>query len=97
MSVYVPFILISLAVVAVAAICNAVLVPRLRAGEMSHGRAAAFTLAALLITPPVATMLILALLEAPVVPLTIYFYSGYAVGLACFIVLNRRYRDLGRS
>lgn len=97
MSVYVPFILISLAVVGIAAVCNAVLVPRVRAGETSRGRASALTLAALLISPAVGTMLILALLEAPMVPLTVYFYSGYAVGLVCFIVLNRRYRDLGRS
>jgi hypothetical protein len=96
MNVMVTFLLIGLAVVAVAAICNAVLVPRVRAGETSRGRASVTTLLALLVTPPLATMLVLTVFEAPMMPLMIYFYGGYAVGLVCFIVLNRRYRDLDR-
>jgi MFS family permease len=97
MNVIVVFLLIGLAVVAVAAICNALLTPRVRTGETSRGRASAITLFALLITPALATTLILALFEVPAMPLMVYFYGGYAVGLACFIVLNRRYRDMGRS
>jgi hypothetical protein len=96
MNVIVTFALIGLAVVAVAAICNAVLAPRVRAGETSRGRASVITLVALLVTPTLATTLILTLFEAPMMPLMVYFYGGYAVGLVCFIVLNRRYRDLGK-
>jgi hypothetical protein len=95
MNVVVIFLLIGLAVVAVAAVCNAVLVPRVQSGDTTRGRASIVTLVALLVTPTLATAVILAVFEAPVMPLTVYFYAGYAVGLVCFIVLNRRYRDLG--
>jgi hypothetical protein len=94
MNAFVIFLLIGLAVVAVAAVCDTVLVPRVRAGATTHGRASIITLLALLITPALATSLILTAFEAPMLPLMAYLYGGYAVGLACFIVLNRRYRDL---
>jgi hypothetical protein len=97
MNAVVILLLIGLVVVAVAAVCNAMLVPRVRSGETTRGRASVVTLVALLIAPALATPVILTVFEAPVMPLMVYFYAGYAVGLVCFIVLNRRYRDLGRS
>lgn len=97
MNVVVVFLLIGLAVVAVAAVCNALLSPRVRDGETSRGRASAITLVALLVTPALATSVILAAFDVPAMPLMLYFHAGYAVGLVCFIVLNRRYRDLRRS
>jgi MFS family permease len=97
MNVIVIFLLIGLVIVAVAALCNALLSPRVRSGDTSRGRASAITLVALLVTPAFATLLILVAFEVPAVPLTVYFYGGYAVGLVCFIVLNRRYRDMDRS
>lgn len=94
MNVIVTFLLIGLAVLGVAAVCNALLVPRVRSGETSRGRASVVTLLSLLVAPPLATALILTVFEAPMMPIMIYFYGGYSVGLVCFIVLNRRFRDL---
>ena len=97
------FAIVALSVVAVAAVCHAIFAPRLRAGGASYGRASAVTLLALLITPAVAAIAAVAVLAPPSPAaagtpvgygITMYFYAGYAVGLVCFLVLNRRFRRI---
>lgn len=99
MPTVVVFGMIALAVLAAAAVLSVIFSPRLAAGTASPGQASAVTLIALLITPTIAALLALTLArhEAPVIHgATLYFYAGYAVGLACFIALNRRYRRISR-
>ena len=72
--------------------------PRLKDGRASHGKAWAASLLALLISPTVAALIVLTVAAGAtpaVYGATMYFYVGYAVGLVCFIVLNRRFRRLG--
>lgn len=91
---------VAVAVVAVAWVCNLVLEPRLSSGRISHGQASAVTLLALLIAPTLAASIATAALVsggATVYGAALYFYAGYAVGLVCFIVLNRRFRRIGRD
>lgn len=91
-------LIIAVTVVAVAIGCDVLLAGRVRSGAIGYGRASAATLAALLIAPPVAAVLALTVIDAAVPAsygMGLYFYFGYAVGLACFIVLNRRFRKLG--
>jgi hypothetical protein len=93
------FLVIAALVVAVAVVCNAVLAPRVRSGQTTHGQASAASLAALLIAPAVAATLVVAVAGGPVPApygLSLFFYGGYAVGLVCFIVLNRRFRGLAQ-
>lgn len=97
MSVVLVFLLVALTVGAVAAVCNGIFAPRLKAGRVSRGRASAVTLLALLIAPAVAAILATGLTATRVTAVygpTLYFYGGYSVGLVCFIVLNRRFRQL---
>lgn len=98
MAVLVSYLGVAGAVVAVAVICNAVFAPRLGSGQSARGTASVITLLALLVTPAVAaTIAVTAAARTGTFPYggPLYFYAGYAVGLVCFIVLNRRFRRLG--
>ncbi len=93
------YLLVAVAVMVAAAVCYAVFARRLRSGAVSHGQAAAVSLLTLLITPGGAAILGLALARVwypAVYASSLYFYGGYALGLVCFIVLNRRFRRLTR-
>lgn len=99
MGFYGIILVISLVQVLVAAACNALLTPRIRGGRLARGRASIIALAALLISPALAALtvpLVVPAGQTAVYGIGLYFYAGYAVGLACFIVLNRRFRDLDR-
>jgi hypothetical protein len=87
---------IAAAVGAAALACNAYFAKALREARSTRGRASAITLISLLVTPTLAAVvasMILARLDALFMGMPL-FYFGYAVGLVCFIVLNRRYRRL---
>ncbi|HEX7035492.1 MAG TPA: hypothetical protein VF210_06945 [Pseudomonadales bacterium] len=89
---------VTVAVLAAAWICHALFVPRLRAGRASSGIASLITLAVLLVTPTVAAAVAAAVaVDRGVVGAPLFFYLGYAVGLVCFIVLNRKYRRFGED
>ena len=89
---------VTVAVLAAAWICHALLVPRLESGRVSRGSASLITLAVLLLTPTVAAAVAAAVAAGRgVVGAPLFFYLGYAVGLVCFIVLNRRYRRFGEE
>lgn len=85
------------AVVGAALVCNARFASRVRRGAVGRGEAAAVTLITLLTVPAVAAIgasaAVAALSDAPFSAM-LFFYGGYAVGLVCFIVLNRRFRGL---
>jgi len=97
MVVALAFAGIVVAVVGAAVVCNARFAARVRRGAVSRGEAATVTLIVLLTVPAVAAVgasaALAALSDAPFSAM-LFFYGGYAVGLVCFIVLNRRFRDL---
>lgn len=87
---------VTAAVLAAAWVCHSMFVPRLVSGRASRGMASVVTLAVLLVTPTVAATVAAAVAAGEGVPGgPLFFYLGYAVGLVCFIVLNRKYRGLG--
>ena len=89
---------VTVAVLAAAWICHGLFVPRLQSGSTSRGTASVITLAALLVTPTVAAGVAAAVAAgSSVAGAPLYFYLGYAVGLVCFIVLNRNYRRFGEG
>jgi hypothetical protein len=100
MVVALAFAGIVIAVVGAALVCHLRFSSRVRRGAVSRGDASAVTLITLLTVPAVAAVgasAAVAALSDAAFSAMLFFYGGYAVGLVCFIVLNRRFRNLAEQ
>jgi hypothetical protein len=94
-----PVLLMPATLIAIAALCYRVLVPRVRRHELPAARASIRLLVVLIVVPPVLALMLYAasfalsrdsVALARSIPLGTY--AAYSVGLVCFIVANRSFR-----
>jgi hypothetical protein len=96
-----PVLLMPATLVAIAALCYRVLMPRVRRRELPAARASIRLLVVLIVVPPLLALMLFAgsfalpgdsVALARAIP--IGTYAAYSVGLVCFIVANRSFQRM---